>query len=123
MRWGKRSKASSSDIKEAVTPIKKGPEERAHPDAIAAKTQKARVKKSGVNALSNQDLEQLLKRQDLEQRYNKLNPTAVSKGKKIVNEALMNGVKNVANEEAKAGSKKAAGFVKDNYSQFRDLNR
>lgn len=121
MKWGKRRKASSSDIKEAVAPIKQGPQERAHPDAIGAKTQKARAKKSGVNALSNQDLEQLLKRQDLEQRYVKMNPTAMAKGKKIVNEAIGNSVKNLAKDGAKAGSDKAVGFVGDNYKEFKAL--
>lgn len=123
MKWGKRRKASSSDIREAVTPIKKGPEERAHPDAIGAKTQKARAKKSGVNALSNKDLEELLKRQDLEQRYAKLNPTAMAKGKKIVDETISNSVKGLAKEGAAAGSKKAVGFVGDNYKEFQALLR
>lgn len=121
MKWGKRSKASSSDVKEAVTPIKKGPEERAHPDAINAKTQKARAKKSGVNALSNQDLEVMLKRMDLEQRYNKLNPTASAKGRKVLNEAISNSGKKLAKDVVNAGSAKAVEFAMDNYQQFQKL--
>lgn len=46
----------------------------AHPDAIAAKVAAQKYKKSGPNALSNSELQQLSQRLNLEQQVNRLTP-------------------------------------------------
>lgn len=123
MKWGRRKKTSSVEVAQATSPIRKGPQEGAHPDAINAKTQKARAKKSGINALSNQDLETLLKRQDLEQKYAKLNPNAMQKGKKLVNEALLNSTKNVVQEQSKTAMNKGLDYTIDKVKEYNSLRR
>lgn len=61
MRWGVRKDDSAGSAKRPP-----------HEDAVKAKEAKAVVKKSGTEALSNKEFNELLKRMDLEQRYSKL---------------------------------------------------
>lgn len=64
-----------------------------------------------VSELSNQELRQLTQRVDLEQKYSKINPTTVKRGKLAIAEviatgALITGVYNLATSNAaKAGYK------------------
>lgn len=71
MRWGK-SKAviPSSD------------------DSVKAAVLKARAKKGGAKALTNQELQTLVTRLNLEQQYSRLNPKVKSDGQKFLEGAL-----------------------------------
>lgn len=79
MRWGVRR----SDAELA----KSSPKEKPSEDSVKAKTQKARIKTSGVSALSNSELQAVITRTRLEQDYAKLSPESVSAGAKFVSSA------------------------------------
>lgn len=64
----------------------KGGEERpAHPDAIKAAVGKQIAKKSSTDALSNQELQAVVTRMQLEANYSKLNSQNVSAGRAFIN--------------------------------------
>lgn len=66
MKWGKRKgSTSTADV---------------HGDAASAKDARERAKKSGTSSLSNQELQALVTRTNLEQQYSKLNPSKFEKG-------------------------------------------
>jgi hypothetical protein len=57
----------------------------AHPDAVAARVAAQKYKKSGPNALSNQELQQLSQRLNLEAQVNRLTPkSGVQRGMHFV---------------------------------------
>lgn len=85
MRWGiRKERVTRADRKAAATP-----------DAIKVKDLKKQVRKKGIDSLSNEDLQVLNKRLELEKKYNKWaaeNPTLAKKAagfiaKTIVQEA------------------------------------
>ena len=63
----------------------------AHPvgnDAARASATQATIKKHGVAAVSNADLQHLVQRRGLEQQHQRLNPEHISAGKKVLDELL-----------------------------------
>lgn len=94
MRWGHR-KGSSSD----------GPTSS---DAAKASTFRQVAKKSGAKALSNEDLQALVTRMNLEQQYNRLKPpTPTKKATKFVGELLLG-----------VGKQQVAKFANDQAGKF-----
>jgi hypothetical protein len=86
--------------------VSASPTLRAKPseDAVRAKVAKARVKSQSLDTLSNQELQQLVNRMNLEQQYSRLvtNPqsgASLSEGHKKVKEIL--GLGNTVNEAIK----------------------
>lgn len=79
MKWGKRS-AKSVRGKKTFGPISA--------DASAANDAKAKIKKSGTRSLSNQELQTVVTRINLEQQYSKLSPSKMQRGKKITSKIL-----------------------------------
>jgi hypothetical protein len=75
MHWGSRKSG-------------KGSSHPVSPDAARATTLKTTVKKHGTSALSNQDLQHLVTRLNLEQQHGRLNPAHVSAGEKFAKELL-----------------------------------
>ena len=77
MRWGIRRNQHKMD--------------GASDDAKAAAEAKTKVKKSGVKALSNQELQALVKRMNLEQQFSQLKPPPKGRAAaKLVSEVLLN---------------------------------
>lgn len=92
MRWGVRRslaerRATSGAAKKRPTTVtvtrttggsrekiktKGGERQPAHPDAILAKVAEQKVRKSGLQSLSNEELQALANRMDLEQRVSRL---------------------------------------------------
>ncbi len=59
-------------------------------DAATAKALKKKAKVGGKKSLSNEELEVLIKRMNLEQQFTKLNPPANKEAKKFVTDILQN---------------------------------
>lgn len=97
MRWGVTTNADGtttgtpkSDVAIKATPGKKvktsgGKERPASEDAIKAAVGKQIAKKSSTDALSNQELQQVVQRMQLEASYKKLSAQNVSAGRKFLN--------------------------------------
>lgn len=77
-------------------------------DAQRASDLKRIVSKHGTSALSNQDLQHLVTRLNLERQHGQLNPAKVSAGQKITHEILKFGG-DVAKQQATAYASKYAG--------------
>jgi len=111
MKWGKRMGDARSSLaarnaaarapKEVVVTTsnvkgkaqiqtKKGQNQPAHQDAITAKAHAQKRSKSGINSMSNKELQELASRMSLEQRVQNLSPTKVSFGKKAVDYIMAN---------------------------------
>lgn len=75
MKWGRRKDGSVGS---------------SHVSADSARTHELRatVKKHGVDALSNDDLQHLVSRMNLESQHSRLNPVHVSTGQKVLNDVL-----------------------------------
>lgn len=107
MHWGIRrvNPSSSGEVsvktrtKPAPTKIstKGGEHLPAHPDAVAARIVEQKLKKSGQNALSNKELQQLALRLNLEQQVTRLQNSQTSPGKKFVNDLMGSIAKQSAN--------------------------
>jgi hypothetical protein len=82
MKWGKHLKDSGGSTSGSTKPP-------AHPDAVKAHASKTLAKKGSTDALSTADLQALVIRQNLERQYSTLNPTATTKGRKIMAELLV----------------------------------
>jgi 2'-5' RNA ligase len=80
----------------------------AHSDALQVAEAKAKLKKSGVSALSNQELENVRRRVQLEEQVKGL---MTSRGRKFVRQNFESESKNIARAGAKAGLRKAAPHV------------
>jgi 2'-5' RNA ligase len=130
MRWGVRKDSSSggsggSGSRHAVAPTAKskipagnrrktklktqgGQNHPAHPDAVQVALAKAKLKKSGTHALSNQELRDVANRVQLE---NQVKLLTSHRGKQFVTRQLQNEGSNLARagirEGAKRGAKKA----------------
>lgn len=97
MRWGVRGKRSTATTPVAVTtrPGKRvktagGKGQPASDDAVKAAIVKQKAKKSSTDALSNQELQSLVSRLNLEQQYSRLTPQTKSKAAlKFVGEILL----------------------------------
>jgi 2'-5' RNA ligase len=101
MRWGVRRDSSGSTTRAAVAPVatskvragnriktkievEGGQNHDAHPDALKVAEAKAKLKKSGVAALSNQELMEMQRRLNLEQQVKQLAaPSSVRTVKRI----------------------------------------
>lgn len=98
MHWGVRrvnpSGSSEVSVKTRTKPsptkisTKGGEHLPAHPDAVAARVVEQKLKKSGQNALSNKELQQLATRLNLEQQVNRLESSNTSAGKKFVGKLI-----------------------------------
>ena len=81
MRWGHRKSGGGTSIM--------------HPpsaDAAAAKSASEKAKKSGLDSLSNKEIQVMVSRMNLEQQVSKLNPSTVKRGHNTVNVILASGV-------------------------------
>ena len=76
-------------------------------DAAKAAQLKSTVRTHGTSALSNQDLQHLVTRLNLEQQHGRLNPAHVSAGRKVTNSVLKTGGE-VAKQQASAFAVKYA---------------
>ena len=102
MRWGVRKRKDVgiaevtvlNDLKRTPTArivTKKGAGITASDDAARAAGYKQVAKKSGTNALDNKQLQELVTRMNLEQKYSKLQQKQKSKAaKKIIGDMLLN---------------------------------
>lgn len=113
MRWGVRTESSSGP--QAVTVRDKGKKLKtsggaghpAHADALRARTLGQVGKKSGLKALSNQELQAYSQRLNLEQNVARLNYNEKSRGGRFVDNFLGRQGGRLANEAAKQGATKA----------------
>lgn len=89
MKWGvRRSDGSGSSGSSKPAP---------HEDAVKAKVFKDKVKKGSTDALSNDELQALVQRMNLEKQYKSLQPpTGAQRAKKFVADTLVNAGKQQA---------------------------
>ena len=117
MRWGVRKPAGSppgpaSEVSFKNRPDGKklkttgGKEVPAHEDAKKAAVTKQIAKKSTTDALSNQELQALVTRMQLEANYKRLNEQNVSAGRKFITKLL-------TNKQQRDGALNAASQVQD----------
>lgn len=97
MKWGKRrsreelSAATSSSSKgKAVVKTTGGAGKPAHNDAVQARLAEQKLKKSGINSLSNQELQNLQNRLNLERNVNNLTAANAGPGREFVKNLLVN---------------------------------
>lgn len=94
MRWGVRRSAaqlagmSRGDAKKAA---KAGAGKEYSEDSKQALTALTKAKTHGLSSLSNQELQVLNSRLNLEKNYNKLNPPEKTRGQKILDAAIKTG--------------------------------
>lgn len=93
MKWGRRKSKSPSYEKSVKTFGGKSPHRNLSVspksiDAQKARNYKDRAKSSGTDALSTKELENLVKRMNLEQQYSRLNPPQVSAGRQLMNSLM-----------------------------------
>lgn len=98
MHWGKHKAGS-------VEKSRRGPKEPSTDQAEETKALNTRVKRSGTDALSNTELQTAITRMNLEQQYNRLNPSTKSKGQKVASSILADTGKEVAKDLVKKGIK------------------
>jgi 2'-5' RNA ligase len=104
MHWGRRKADSVPSGKVTVDQKKPGTKVQAaggkgftaHPDAVKVAAAKQVAKRSTTDALSTQELQQLVLRMNLEQQYSKLSTGQTSAGRKFVNDLLLNTAKQQA---------------------------
>jgi hypothetical protein len=98
MKWGARTKDSGNPevqvfrtTKRSPTKIKtrKGGNLPASEDAVNAAVFKQVAKKSGPNALTNNELQALVTRMNLERQFSTLNPTPSKAAKKFIADFLL----------------------------------
>lgn len=95
----KAKQAKKADKKKAKEVKKRGSDDHATAKAL---------KKKKIKELSNDELNTLLKRQELERRYADLNPSTQKYGQKVVTDILKESGKELAKEAVKTGVKKGA---------------
>lgn len=101
MHWGKRKADVVPDGETQVQQKKPGVKLQtrggkgipASEDAKTAAVSKQKAKSSTTDSLSNQELQNLVTRMNLEQQYEKLTTAQVSPGKKFINKLLTDIVK------------------------------
>lgn len=116
MRWGHRKPPGSppgpaSEVTVKQKPGKKvktsgGKERPAHEDAIKAAVGKQVAKKSSTDALSNQELQAVVTRMQLEANYARLSSQNKSAGRKFINKMF-------TDKKARDSATTAAGQIKD----------
>lgn len=102
MKWGVRKDGTLSGHTSVHT---------AHEDAVKAQAAKEKVRVGGVKALSNEELQALVTRQNLEQNFARLNPAKVSAGKNFATTVAtigQNSVKNTSQRLADQAVKSVA---------------
>jgi hypothetical protein len=113
MRWGVRREGAVTTQTHLDTGLlrrrtqvraKGGQAQPAHADAVVAAVQKQKLKKSGTDALSTQELRELANRLQVEKQVEILTS---SKGKQFVNQQLETESKNLLRTGAQKGIKKA----------------
>ena len=72
-------------------------------DAAKAATTKARISTGGTHAVSNQDLQHLVNRMNLEQQYSRLTTSSSTTGKSYVQNFLKKNGDQLLNKAAKVG--------------------
>lgn len=94
MKWGKRKDRSPTEV--TVTTTKKGrvktaggANQPAHAEAVVARVAAQKAKKSGLDALSNQELQTLARRLELEQKVSKIGEDRISGQGRAFVKALM----------------------------------
>lgn len=123
MRWGVRrereSKGGSSGLK---NPFKKEPPSK---DAAQAKALQKRIKKNGLDNLTNEELQALTKRMQLTQNYKNLaNPKKQQNaGAKFVKEVLETEAKNYVRPYVAKGIAKGARKLKKAIDEERRMAR
>lgn len=120
MKWGvrrARSNTAAVTVTTKNTPAgtvlktKGGERLPAHPDAVAARVIQQKLKKSGKNAVSNQELQQLALRLNLENQVTKLNGSG--SGKKFVADLIASvGKQQVSRVANDAAAKKVSALLK-----------
>lgn len=95
---GTRTKVKTRSLRKTKVKVRGGRSQPAHSEAIIAREAQRVLKKSGVNALSNQQLQMLQTRLNLEQNVSRLSKTRTNSA----------GKKWVADELKKVGKKGAA---------------
>jgi hypothetical protein len=99
MKWGVRKAGSPSRAVGTAGHPGRHLGQLKHPvssDAAKAIELQARVRKSGTRSLSNQELQELVNRLNIESQYGRLNSTQVSAGRKFTNDFLVNTGKQTA---------------------------
>lgn len=81
MKWGVRREEGTDGT------VRNGPDYRS-PDAKAANYAKSKAATLGVSSLSNEELQTIVTRDNLMMQYARLNPPAVSKGKKVYDSVM-----------------------------------
>lgn len=124
MKWGVRKAPGSgpgpaSEVGVKVTPGKKvkttgGKERPAHEDAIRARVGQQIAKKSTTDALSNQELQAVVQRMQLEANYAKLSQQNVSAGRAFINTFIGK------NPKAIEGNVKAASQIRSEILKVKD---
>jgi 2'-5' RNA ligase len=112
MRWGVRKSEATRDVtittgKKNKTKVKGGEGLPIHSDAVAKVTVGQIKKKSGVNAVSDDDLRKYANRLQLEQQVKQLEYNQASPGKKFVKKLLGQQGTNAANQVASQATSKA----------------
>lgn len=97
MQWGKRKDRSSTEVStesktsrrgKAKVKSKGGERHPASDDALKVAGSKQKLKKSGTDALSNKELQELSTRMNLEVQVNRLNKETKSSGQKFVSKLI-----------------------------------
>jgi hypothetical protein len=78
-------------------------------DAKTAAMLRQKAKGSGLQALSNEEMQTVVSRMNLEQQYARLNPKQIGLGKKFMDEALYGDLPNLALDMAKLSPLKNSG--------------
>lgn len=130
MKWGVRKRSSSSNSPDVTITEKrtrtgrvkltaKGGARPSHEDAVKTTAFKQVVKKSGTHALSNDELQSLVKRMNLEKQYRELSGKSVEKG--LTSKAVGTGAKfagdvvtNIGKQQvSRVGNQVATKYVDD----------
>lgn len=111
MKWGVRnsSRPQGVTVRDSGKKLKTsgGKGYPAHADALRARRLGQVGKKSGLKALSNQDLQSYANRLQLEQNVKRLNYNDMNPGKKFVATVLGKSGKSLASEGINRGTKEA----------------
>lgn len=110
MKWGvRRNRSSNVTVSDKKKKLKTsgGHGRPAHSDAVSARTLGQVGKKSGLKALSNQELQAYANRLQLEQNVSRLNYNEKSAPRRFVSSLLGRQGSQLANDAAKTGATKA----------------
>lgn len=123
MKWGRRKSDSSGGGSKSSQKGEKRP--TTSPDAKKAKGLQKSVDNKGVGHLSNKELQDVITRMELQQKYDKLSKkgSRVESGKNFIADILTDAAKNVATayveDLMKGGARAGANRAKKSYSARR----